>query len=63
VQHTWWDYRAGAFHRGHGLRIDLILASASLVDRIAACGMVRDFRKGAKPSDHAPVLLELGPPA
>ncbi len=59
VQHTWWDYRAGAFHRGHGLRIDLILASSDIAERITSCGMVREFRKGPKPSDHAPVLLEI----
>ncbi|MBY5161902.1 exodeoxyribonuclease III [Salsipaludibacter albus] len=56
---TWWDYRAGAFHRGRGLRIDLFLVSDDLVGRIASAGIDRDFRKGAKPSDHAPLLLEL----
>jgi exodeoxyribonuclease III len=56
---TWWDYRQGHFHRGMGLRIDAHLVSAPLADRIAACGIDRDFRKGPKPSDHAPLLLEL----
>jgi len=60
---TWWDYRQGHFHRGMGLRIDAHLVSAPLVPRIAACGIDRDFRKGPKPSDHAPLLLELAPQA
>ena len=59
VQYTWWDYRAGHFHKGLGLRIDLALISADLAPRLQACGMVRDYRKGHKPSDHAPLLLEL----
>lgn len=59
VQHTWWDYRQGHFHRGFGLRIDLALVSAPLASRLIACGIDRDFRKGSKPSDHAPLLVEL----
>ncbi len=58
-QFTWWDYRQGHFHRGMGLRIDLLLVSAGLADGLRACGIDRDFRKGAKPSDHAPLLAEL----
>jgi len=58
-QFTWWDYRAGHFHKGFGLRIDLALVSASLGPRIESCGIDRDFRKGPKPSDHAPLLLAL----
>ncbi|MFM9127169.1 MAG: exodeoxyribonuclease III [Solirubrobacterales bacterium] len=53
---TWWDYRGGSFHRGMGLRIDLLLASEPLVQRLEACGIERDFRKGPKPSDHAPLM-------
>ncbi len=60
VQYTWWDYRQGHFHRGMGLRIDLLLASASLAASIVACGIERDYRKGTKPSDHAPLMVELG---
>jgi exodeoxyribonuclease III len=56
---TWWDYRAGAFHKGMGLRIDLFLVSDDLTDRIDRCGIDRNFRKGEKPSDHAPLLLQL----
>ncbi|HYI80560.1 MAG TPA: exodeoxyribonuclease III [Thermoleophilaceae bacterium] len=57
---TWWDYRQGHFHRKMGLRIDAHLVSAPLAAKIESCGIDRDFRKGAKPSDHAPLLLELG---
>jgi exodeoxyribonuclease III len=59
VQHTWWDYRGGNFHRGLGMRIDLALVSEDLAPRLVRCGIDRDFRKGPKPSDHAPVLVEL----
>lgn len=60
---TWWDYRFGAFHKGHGLRIDHVLASASLADRLRMAGIDRDFRKPSKvpeskPSDHAPLIVE-----
>ena len=55
---TWWDYRAGNFHKGLGMRIDLILASPDLAQRLVSCGIDRDFRKGQKPSDHAPLLAE-----
>jgi len=58
-QFTWWDYRAGNFHKGLGLRIDLALLSRSLVGRLTGCGMVRDYRKGTKPSDHAPLVVDL----
>lgn len=61
VQHTWWDYRQGHFHRGMGLRIDLVLVSGSLAARLRRVGIERDFRKGAKPSDHAPLVAELEP--
>jgi exodeoxyribonuclease-3 len=58
-QFTWWDYRAGNFHKGLGLRIDLAMLSPDLAERLRSCGMIRDYRKGKKPSDHAPLLLEL----
>jgi exodeoxyribonuclease-3 len=57
---TWWDYRAGNFHKGLGLRIDLALISESLAGRLSECGIDRNFRKGTKPSDHAPLLVRLG---
>jgi exodeoxyribonuclease-3 len=59
-QFTWWDYRAGNFHKGLGLRIDLALVSASLLPHLRECGIDRNFRKGTKPSDHAPLLVRLG---
>jgi exodeoxyribonuclease III len=58
-QFTWWDYRAGNFHKGLGLRIDLALVADELAQRLVACGIDRNFRKGTKPSDHAPLLVEL----
>ncbi|HEX3872907.1 MAG TPA: exodeoxyribonuclease III [Solirubrobacteraceae bacterium] len=58
-QFTWWDYRQGHFHRGMGLRIDYILVSRSLAGRIGQAGIERDFRKGTKPSDHAPLVAVL----
>ena len=58
-QFTWWDYRGGAFHKNEGLRIDVVLASADL--DVRECRIVRDFRKGPKPSDHVPLLAELVP--
>jgi exodeoxyribonuclease-3 len=59
VQHTWWDYRQGHFHRGMGLRIDLFLVRSALAEGLRHVGIERDFRKGQKPSDHAPLVLEL----
>jgi exodeoxyribonuclease-3 len=56
---TWWDYRAGHFHKKMGLRIDAVLLAPSLAERLAECGIDRNFRKGPKPSDHAPLLAEL----
>ena len=56
---TWWDYRQGHFHRKLGLRIDAILLSGELGGRLQECGIDRDFRKGPKPSDHAPLLARL----
>jgi exodeoxyribonuclease-3 len=57
--YTWWDYRAGAFHRGWGLRIDLALVTPPLAARCRSVAIDREARKGEKPSDHAPVVLEL----
>jgi exodeoxyribonuclease III len=60
IQYTWWDYRQGHFHRGMGLRIDYLLIGATLARELQACGIERDYRKGKKPSDHAPLLAQLG---
>ena len=54
--YTWWDYRAGAFHSGWGLRIDHILVTEPLAKRCTGVEIDRDERKGEKPSDHAPVI-------
>ena len=56
---TYWDYRAGNFHKGLGLRIDLALLSRDLANELSECGIDRDYRKGSKPSDHAPLLVAL----
>lgn len=56
---TWWDYRAAGFRRNQGLRIDHILASAPLLAACRACGVEIDVRRVDRPSDHAPLLLEL----
>jgi exodeoxyribonuclease-3 len=58
-QFTWWDYRAGHFHKGLGLRIDLALLTGGLAERLEECRIDRNFRKGQKPSDHAPLLVRL----
>ncbi len=58
-QFTWWDYRAGSFHQGLGMRIDLVLMSRALGSRLEQCWIDRDLRKGLKPSDHAPLLVQL----
>jgi exodeoxyribonuclease III len=55
---SWWDYRAGNFHKRQGMRIDLILATESLADRVTWALVDRNARKGTKPSDHAPVLVD-----
>jgi exodeoxyribonuclease-3 len=56
---TYWDYRAGMFHQNLGMRIDLILASAPVNDRVQAAWVDRAARKGTGPSDHAPVIVDL----
>jgi exodeoxyribonuclease-3 len=56
---TYWDYRAGMFHQDLGMRIDLVLASPSVADRVQAAWVDRKARKGKGPSDHAPVMVDL----
>ncbi len=56
--YSWWDYRNGAFHRGWGLRIDLLLVDEALAALATTSYVDRDARKGVKPSDHAPVVGE-----
>ena len=56
---SWWDYRNLAFRRNQGLRIDHVLVSDALRPRVSACTIDRAPRKNERPSDHAPVLVEL----
>ena len=57
--YSWWDYRAGDFHQGRGLRIDLVLGTKSVADRCTFSVVDRNARKGQSPSDHAPVIVDL----
>lgn len=57
--YTWWDYRNLSFPMNRGLRIDLLLATAPVADRCVEAWVDREQRKGAKPSDHAPVWMRL----
>ncbi len=60
---SWWDYRTDAFRRNLGLRIDHILVSQPLVGGCIACHIDRAPRKAVRPSDHAPVVVEIAVPA
>ncbi len=57
--YSWWDYRNSGFRRNHGLRIDHILVSNALKPRVKSCVIDKSPRKNDRPSDHAPVVLEL----
>jgi len=56
---SYWDYRAGMFHQDLGMRIDLMLASDPVAERVKAAWIDRKARKGTGPSDHAPVIIDL----
>ena len=56
---SWWDYRNLAFRRNQGLRIDHILVSEALRSRVGSCVIDKLPRKNERPSDHAPVIVEL----
>jgi exodeoxyribonuclease III len=56
---TYWDYRAGMFHQDLGMRIDLVLATVTVAARVRAAWVDRQARKGSRPSDHAPVIVDL----
>ena len=58
-KYSWWDYRQAGFRRDLGLRIDLVLASARIMERARAASIDREPRTWERPSDHAPALLEL----
>lgn len=57
--YSWWDYRAGDFHMGRGLRIDLVLGTRPVAERCRFSIIDRNARKGQSPSDHAPVIVDL----
>jgi exodeoxyribonuclease-3 len=56
---SYWDYRAGMFHQDLGMRIDLMLATDPVAERVRAAWVDRKARKGTGPSDHAPVIIDL----
>lgn len=58
-RYTWWDYRAGNFHKGLGMRIDHLLVTLPVAARVVAAEVDRDARKGPTPSDHAPMWIDL----
>lgn len=57
--YTWWNYRPGQFEKDHGLRIDLALCSPPLADRVRAVDIDRSARADPRPSDHAPLTLDV----
>ncbi len=59
IGYTWWDYRGGGFKRNQGLRIDHILLSPLLADKLISAGIHDDMRALEKPSDHAPIWAKL----
>jgi exodeoxyribonuclease III len=62
-RYTWWDYRAGNFHKNFGMRIDHLLVSAPLQTRVVWAEIDREARKGKPiPSDHAPLVIDIYAP-
>jgi exodeoxyribonuclease-3 len=60
---SWWDYRAGHFHKNFGMRIDHCLVSRALAPRVVGAEIDREARKGKPiPSDHAPVVIDIDEP-
>jgi exodeoxyribonuclease-3 len=60
---TWWDYRAGNFHKNFGMRIDHLLVTEAIARRTVAAEIDREARKGKPvPSDHAPLVIDLDAP-
>jgi exodeoxyribonuclease III len=59
-RYTWWDYRAGMFHKNYGMRIDHLLVTPSLASRVIFAEIDREARKGKPvPSDHTPLVIDL----
>jgi exodeoxyribonuclease-3 len=62
-RYTWWDYRAGNFHKNFGMRIDHLLVTAPLAARTVWADIDREARKGKPiPSDHAPLVVDVDAP-
>jgi exodeoxyribonuclease-3 len=62
-RYTWWDYRAGDFHKNFGMRIDHLLVTQPLAERIVWTEIDREARKGKPtPSDHAPLVIDIDEP-
>jgi len=62
-RYTWWDYRAGNFHKNFGMRIDHLLLTPPLAGRVVGSEIDREARKGKPiPSDHAPLIVDLDQP-
>ena len=62
-RYTWWDYRAGNFHKNFGMRIDHLLVTEPLRARVVGSEIDREARKGKPiPSDHAPLLIDVDAP-
>ncbi|MBX3189443.1 MAG: exodeoxyribonuclease III [Labilithrix sp.] len=63
ISYSWWDYRAGCFHKNEGMRLDMLFATPVLARRVRDVFHDRDYRKkgksGSIPSDHAPVIASL----
>ena len=56
---TWWDYQFSAFKKNFGMRLDHILMSSGLLEKVEDIWVEKSFRNLPKPSDHAPVLAKL----
>jgi exodeoxyribonuclease-3 len=62
-RYTWWDYRAGAFHKNFGMRIDHLFVTEPVARRVVWAEIDREARKGKPvPSDHAPLVIDLDEP-
>ena len=62
-RYSWWDYRAGNFHKNFGMRIDHLLVTPPVAERVVWAEIDREARKGKPiPSDHAPVIIDLDQP-
>ncbi len=62
-RYTWWDYRAGNFHKNFGMRIDHLLVTRPVAERTVWAEIDREARKGKPiPSDHAPLVIDLDEP-